>query len=236
MKIFYSFLHALCCVGLISITLFAQNATTPRKIPQLTTDDVEGRPMPAPANATTANKDGAATPVPPVKTGARAMLIAAWKNMSTLNSGRIQIVYRTANSEKQSSYKFTGDDRAHMVSDDEEIIIIGSAAYMKSKENGWRLAAEEEVPKKAILNFKNLARNFNDIPENVQLSGEEMLGQTAMLKFQMTDQKNNAATMWVGKADGLVYKIESLQPESKIQMTMTISDHDANISIQSPLQ
>ncbi|HEX4951383.1 MAG TPA: hypothetical protein VFZ34_32295 [Blastocatellia bacterium] len=245
MKTFYSFLHALCWVCLMCVALQAQNATPPGKIPQLTTDDVEGRPMPAPtparanadnANATTANKDAGGANVPAVKAGARAMLTAAWKNMSTLKSGRIQLVYRTANNEKHSMYEFTGDDHAHMVSDGEEIIVVGSAAYMKSKEKGWRLATEEEVPKKAILEFKNLARNFTDIPANVQLSGEEMLGQAAMLKFQMSEQKGNVTTMWVGKADGLVYKVESVQPESKMQMTITISDHDANVPIQPPVQ
>jgi hypothetical protein len=65
------------------------------------------------------------------------------------------------------------------------------------------------------------------------LVGPDILDGKPMLVYQYT-LNNSPAKLWVGVADGLPYKVESVS-KSGAKTTVTISDYNAQIVLTPPI-
>ncbi|MFN7926577.1 MAG: hypothetical protein U0Y68_01305 [Blastocatellia bacterium] len=236
-----------------SLSVCAQD-TPPKKIAQLTMDDLENRTVapppplssvsvtPPPAAPTSTKKNATPSPAPASSAAdGKTLLAAAWGKMTRLQSGRMQVITQAPGKEgKTYFYEFSGSDRVRMVMEGSEIITIAAVTYAKAPGQGWRKVSEQEMPKSAAFNpadfFAMLGKQFMEGPMQVQRVGEESLQGIPVLKFQVTDKNQDTGYLWLGKSDGLIYQIEELASSRSGYIKVIFSDLNGAISITPPAQ
>lgn len=199
-------------------------------------DDLDGRAIAAPATVenTPVNTSGKSTELPP--SSAKMAVETAWKKMASLKSGRMKFSSQTASGASEMLYEFASAARVRMVKDGVEMILIGSAVYLRAQGQGWKKSTKEQVFKSADVSFKAFTNFSVEKVTQIQLVGEDTLNQIPMLKYKVIEANNNPNYTWIGKEDGFVYKIESVIPSSGQVVTAIFSDFNANIAIASPEQ
>ena len=234
MRIRHCMLSALCFVCILCLGGQAQNTTPPKKMPQLTMDDLDNRPGSSPPENAAANISSNNT-MPAVNSGAKTMLESAWRKMANLKSGRMKFSNKSPNGVNEMFYEFTSADRVRILKDGVETIVIGPLVYMHAQGQEWKKTTKEQVFKTADISFQAFTKFSAEKTSQIQLVGEEALDQVPMLKFKVMDDRN-MTYMWVGKGDGFVYKVEMSSALSGPTATMIFSDFNADVSITSPEQ
>lgn len=228
MNIFRSFLYTLCCAVFFSFALQAQGTTTPKKVPQLSMDDFDSRVS---AEKPSANTEGKPTELPP--SNAKMAVEAAWKKMASLKSGRMKFSSQAAGGANEMLYEFA-PARVRMVKDGVEMIVIGAAVYLRAQGQEWKKSTKEQIFKSADVSFKAFTNFSAEKIAQIQLVGEDTLNQFPVLKYKVIETNDSTSYMWIGKADGLVYKMEASFAGAGQAVTMTFSDLNADITIASP--
>jgi hypothetical protein len=246
MKISDSVMMGLCMAGILSLSVHAQNNPAPKKIPQLTMDDLENRAtvvaLPASAPVPDANKTVAATNPNQKETrsisnlNARAILESAWVKMTNLKSGKIQATHRNPTEEGKSYvYEFVEPDRVRIISETGEVIAIASAIYGKQHGQQWNQIPEKSASTVPVPTYKSFSKMFVGTPAVVQLMGEENFNQVSTWKIKVEDKSGSSGFMWVGKEDGYVHQVEGTVATSGGYVKMTFSEHNVNMSILPPM-
>lgn len=228
MKISYPLLHTLCFVVLFSFTLQAQDKTPPKKVPQLSMDDFDSRVN---TEKTPASAESKNTELPP--SSAKMAVESAWKKMAGLRSGRMKFSSQTVGGANEMLYEFS-PARVRMVKDGVEMIVIGTAVYLRAQGQEWKKSTKEQIFKSADVSFKAFTNFSAEKIAQIQLVGEDTINQLSMLKYKVIETNNSTSYMWIGKADGLVYKLEASFASAGQAVTMTFSDLNADIAIASP--
>lgn len=256
MKTKYWLLSQVCLLVACSFGICAQDTSPPKKVAQLTMDDLENRsvapptpPLPSapvspPPVPTNAKKNAAPAPAPASSAAdGKRLLAAAWSKMANLQSGRMRVTYQASGEEgKNYSYEFAGSDRVRMVMDGNEIVMIAATTYVKAPGQDWRKLSRQELPSSADVATKPtallavLGANFMDSPLQVQRVGEESLQGISVLKFQIIDKNQDTGYLWLGKSDGLIYQVEGLSSSRGGYIKMVFSDLNGAITIAPPVQ
>lgn len=245
MRICYALASSLALLFGLSLSLQAQETNPPKRPPQLTTDDLDNRTaaptsssreIVAPAavtnGATETSKNARSLP----NEQAKALVEAAWKKMATVKSGRLQYTNQSAEGVRKMFYEFGAIDRGRIITEKEELIVIGQVAYVNEGGKGWKKTTKEEKLKSADIPFRFFPNYSSALTTEVQLVGEETIQQVPMLKFKVSESDGLSKYTWIRKSDGLVHKVEAslANPERFIQAIY--SDFNAPIPIVPPRQ
>lgn len=191
-----------------------------------------------------ANSNG---PAPAAGTGdARDALKQAYRNMEAKKSFRARLMTTGAPGEEfDSTLEVVLPDRFRMSSEQMEMIIVGSTAYMKIG-GQWRTVATE-LETTSLTDPKRLEDEFNQA-EDVRSIGAEVLDGTptriyeAVLKVtEGKDLPGPAAQIqkvriWIGVGDGLPRKLEGEDPDTKAKTVVSYYDYGAAITIEPPIK
>lgn len=232
----------------LSLCLQAQVPSPPKRPPQLTMDDLENRSaspvstsreIPSPTGtsdaAAEAGRKNSSGPRLMSDAQARVIVEAAWKRMTGVKSGRLEYLNQSSAGVRKMLYEFAAADRGRIVTEKEELVVIGETAYVNESGKGWKKTTKEEQLKSSDLTFKFFANYSSARTTQVQLVGEEVILQVPMLKFKVMEEDGNSNYTWIRKNDGLIYKMESSLSNPERFIRAIYSDFNSTILIAPPV-
>lgn len=230
---------ALCLLAALVLTVVEGcAASAPTLQPLATATSLASAPT-----ETTAPTVAAAKPIAKPKVSATSLdplqaIAKSVQSFGTITSYRMTVVIEggTPNENGTVNIEIAGKDY-HFLSPRVEFYLIGNAFYLKQGANGqWRKlpsnsAAASGMTSTLLAPKDSLTSAIT--AHNATLSGTDILDGKPMLVYQYT--LNNApATLWVGVADGLPYKMEGIS-KTGAKTTVTISDYNAQIVLTPPI-
>lgn len=245
MQIRFVLVSSLLLLGL-GLRLQAQEANPAKRqppLPQLTMEDLENRvampvlssrEIPAPATSKAADTNKNTQTLPDAQ--ARAIVEAAWKKTAAAKSGRMQYTNQSAEGVHTMFYEFGAVDRGRIVTEREEVIVIGQTAYVNEGGKGWKKTTKEEHLKSADIPFRFFPNYSFALTTQVQFVGEEMIEKMPMLKFKISESDGLSQYTWVRKNDGFVHKVEASLANPKRFLQAVYFDFNATIPIVPPRQ
>jgi hypothetical protein len=140
----------------------------------------------------------------------------------------------------EMNVEYVAPDRYHMASKELEFILIGATMYIKAGTQWQKITAPQL---KDALNISDPGKLEQDlgVSTNIQLIGPEVLDGTPTLVYQYTTTTKGTppetftSKVWIGVADNLPRKLESVSPTTGAKTTIIYYDYNANIVINAPI-
>jgi hypothetical protein len=159
-----------------------------------------------------------------------------------VRSFRVRMEFSYSGRDNTRTVEFAAPDRFHMTGDNNEVIIVGPATYMKGRNGAW-----QKVP----MDVNAMIQSFRDpqvIDEvrkstNAKFIGPDTLDGSPMLVYQYTTSNafgtNSTSTTksWISASDGLPRRLE-IDGEinsAKARAVNTYYDYNAEIKIEPPM-
>ena len=239
---------ALCAV-LIALSTFQvaarQQGPAKTRTPRLTTEDVQssnaGRNLPEALEEINLRPLGAGKLAPPAAkvSNPRQVLEQMFTRLGSSKTSRIRSRFSTANGEMETVVETVKPDRARVVSQDSEFIVIGRTFYMRQGGGAWRTSS---APASALdqLNIggADAMKHLFDIPGvsmSARITGEEVIDgvETVGYEFTITDRQGTGTIQaFVGKEDGLPRRLFVSGPG--LTMKAWYSGFNDGLTIEAP--
>jgi hypothetical protein len=135
-------------------------------------------------------------------------------------------------------------DRFHMASDQMEIIVAGSTAYLKLPTGKWqKVAGGTDM---SFANIKKMQEEFKNSQQVKEIGSDTLDGvPTSVYEFTTKLPKGDKAPpgmpdsyqakIWVSNADALPRKLEGVAPDTGYTTTVIYYDYNADITIEAPV-
>jgi hypothetical protein len=216
---------ALCCFLLVAAGCSSPSAGN---------GNLRGNANESHANAGAASSSANESPVDFMKKAMRAQFDAKSYR------ARMESSYEGQNSTR--IMEFVAPDRFHMTSDIDEIIIVGSATYRRTKGGPWQKFPADVGG--MVTAFRD-PKMIDELSKNTEIKflGTDVLDGTPTLVYQYTTTNafgsgmTSTSKTWIGTADSLPRKseVEADVNNQKSKTTITYYDYNAGISIEPPI-
>ena len=191
----------------------------------------------SPAAASAPASPAVAPSADPLEDVARSM-----RAQMEVKSFRVRMEFSYSGNSNTRVVEFVAPDRFHMISDKNEVFIVGPATYMKGPKGNW-----QRVP----MDVNAMIQSFRDpqiIDEvrkstNAKFIGPDTLDGSPMLVYEYTMSNafgtNSTSTTksWISATDGLPRRLEidGEIDSMKARAVNTYYDYNADIKIEPPM-
>ncbi len=145
---------------------------------------------------------------------------------------RIHSVHMHREGGTTTDVDYVAPDRYRLTYGNTEIIWIGKTQYVRGDSGLWtaQITGNEPPFEHSVIEDAIGALQKADIKD----LGDAKLGNVLMRRYEITTPEKAVATVWIGQADGLTYRIENRRPDGTFDSAYVYSQFNAPMKIDPP--